>query len=60
MSISQILILASNMQRKSEAKTHTNKQPSAKFTLQPIAYLRKISDRIRRKSFDAKDAATET
>ena len=49
MSISQILILALNMQRKSEARTHTNKQPSAKFTLQPIVFLKKISDRIRKK-----------
>tara|TARA_R100000697_G_scaffold75018_1_gene87395 strand:+ start:192 stop:386 length:195 start_codon:yes stop_codon:yes gene_type:complete len=57
MSFSMILILASNMQRKSEVRTYINKQPSAKFTLQPIAYLRKISDRIRRKSVAAEDAA---
>ena len=52
-----ILILASNMQKKSEVKTLINKQPSAKFTLQLIAYLKKISDRVRRKSVDAEDAA---
>jgi len=37
------------MQKKSEVKTLTNKQPSAKFTLQPIVFLKKISDRIRKK-----------
>ena len=52
-----ILIRASNMQKKSEVKTLINKQPLAKFTLQLIAYLRKISDRVRRKSVDAEDAA---
>ena len=45
------------MQKKSEVKTLINKQPSAKFTLQLIAYLKKISDRVRRKSVDAKDAS---
>ena len=57
MSFSMILIRASNMQKKSEVKTLINKQPLAKFTLQLIAYLRKISDRVRRKSVAAKDAA---
>ena len=57
MSFSMILIRALNMQKKSEVKTLINKQPLAKFTLQLIVYLKKISDRIRRKSIDAKDAA---
>ena len=41
MSISQILILASNMQKKSETKTHTNKQPGQRFMSRLIAYLKK-------------------
>ena len=57
MSFSMILIRALNMQKKSEVKTLINKQPLAKFTLQLIAYLKKISDRVRRKSIAAKDAA---
>ena len=36
------------MQRKSEAKTHTNKQPGQRFMSQPIVFLKKISDRIRK------------
>ena len=57
MSFSMILIRALNMQKKSEVKTLINKQPLAKFTLQLIAYLKKISDRVRRKSIAAEDAA---
>jgi len=44
-----IWIRVLDMQRKLGVKTYTNKQPSAKFTLQPIVFLKKISDRIRKK-----------
>jgi len=47
------------MQKKSETKTHTNKQPGQRFTLQPIVFLRKISDRFRRQSFDAENEAVK-
>jgi len=59
MFFSQIYQHVYPMQKKSETKTHTNKQPGQRFTLQPIVFLRKISDRFRRQSFDAENEAVK-
>tara|TARA_R100000988_G_scaffold27364_3_gene13251 strand:- start:138 stop:323 length:186 start_codon:yes stop_codon:yes gene_type:complete len=46
MSFSMILILASNMQKKSEAKTRTSKRLFPKFMSRLTAYLKKKNDEI--------------